>query len=593
MNNSSNSSASHDSANGVSSPSATTSNDLTTSPPIAGTSSLTAGADLTQGLPTKAELEQTLQRLVHRVAMLLQAERCVFLLHDRERNELVARPPALGLNLNQVRTLRLPVDRGVTGAAFASGEPVIVQDAKMGLPVDQAWMKRLDVRSLIAYPLVMERRDEQERVMDRVTLGVLHVMNKRGKASFNQDDLRLLSVMARQVTAVLASAQVYLALNQEREQLQATLHSLMAGVLMVESSGEISLINPVAREICDLHREDVIGHRYDEVVTRQAIVEMLRLALKDGTETQEELEITIPEWGPEPRIYQGQTTMVHADGENSAVIGVVAVFNDITEIRNVERMKTAFVSTVSHELRTPLTSIKGFISTLLQDPDDYYDKATRTEFYEIIDSECDRLRRLIEDLLNVSRIESGRALQMNWSTFDPCPIFERVIQAQHSYTDKHQIKLLAIGDVPEILGDADKLDQIMTNLISNAIKYSPSGGDIIVEVGKVDEFLRVAVRDQGIGIPAEKAARIFEKFERIDNADTRQAGGTGIGLYLVKHLVERHEGRVWLESEPGKGSSFIFEIPLRPPLALEEMQELANNAGQQRQGHRPPQGFSR
>lgn len=534
-------------------------------------------SNFSEGLPSKAELEQTLQRLVRRVAMMLQAEKCVFLLHDRERNELAARPPALGLTLNQVRTFRLPADHGVSATAFTTREPVIVQQVETCDPIDAAWMRRFDVRNLIVYPLVMERRDDQERVVDHIVLGVLHVINKRGKDTFTEEDLHLLSVMARQVTAVIASAQIYLTLNQEREQLQATLQSLTAGVLMVESSGEISLVNPAARQICGLIQQNAIGRRYDEVISRQPILDILRAALKTGEETHTEIELVIPELGHEPRIFQGQTTMVHADGEGlTTVMGIVVVFNDITEIRNVERMKTAFVSMVSHELRTPLTSIKGFISTLIQDTDNYYDPATRTEFYEIIDSECDRLRRLIEDLLNVSRIESGRSLQMKWTTFAPLPIIEKVIQAQHSFTDKHRITLTVDGSIPEILGDADKLDQIMTNLISNAIKYSPGGGDITITVSLIEDRLRVEVQDQGIGIPAEKLPRIFEKFERVDNADTRQAGGTGIGLYLVRHLVERHDGWVWAESALGQGTRFIFEMPLRPHKAVQELEDLGS-----------------
>jgi two-component system phosphate regulon sensor histidine kinase PhoR len=260
-------------------------------------------------------------------------------------------------------------------------------------------------------------------------------------------------------------------------------------------------------------------------------------------------------------------------------MGVVAIFNDITQIRNVERMKTAFVSTVSHELRTPLTSIKGFISTLLQDTEGYYDQETRTEFYEIIDSECDRLQRLIEDLLNVSRIESGRALQMNWAFFNPVPIVEKVLHAQRSFTDKHDLKVEVQDEIPPVLGDSDKFDQIMTNLVSNAIKYSPSGGAVTVSIKSEGDTLTVSVKDNGIGIPQDKLSRVFEKFERVDDRDTRQAGGTGIGLFLVKHLVERHDGQVWVESEPGQGSTFSFRVPLHPPQAEEDMNKLGVSPG--------------
>jgi signal transduction histidine kinase len=243
-------------------------------------------------------------------------------------------------------------------------------------------------------------------------------------------------------------------------------------------------------------------------------------------------------------------------------------------------MKTAFVSTVSHELRTPLTSIKGFISTLLQDTDGYYDTDTRQEFYGIIDSECDRLQRLIEDLLNVSRIESGRALQMNWSVFEPLPVIQKVLHAQASYTDRHNFVLEASGDLAPMLGDSDKFDQILTNLISNAIKYSPNGGDVTVAIRSDEHMLHLEVRDKGIGIPADKIGRVFEKFERVDDRDTRQAGGTGIGLFLVKHLVERHEGTIRIESELGVGSNFIVELPLRPSQADVELQQLNDAANE-------------
>jgi two-component system phosphate regulon sensor histidine kinase PhoR len=160
---------------------------------------------------------------------------------------------------------------------------------------------------------------------------------------------------------------------------------------------------------------------------------------------------------------------------------------------------------------------------------------------------------------------------MNWSLFEPLGIIEKVMHAQRSYTDKHRLILDFEGEVPQILGDSDKFDQILTNLLSNAIKYSPSGGDIRIALGTEGNVFVFKISDPGIGIPRDKIARIFEKFERVDNRDTRQAGGTGIGLFLVKHLVERHEGTITLESELGKGTTFTVKLPLRPKQALEEL----------------------
>ena len=522
------------------------------------------------GLPSAAELEQTLQRLMRRVSMLVQAEKCVFLLHDSERQELAARPPALGISREQLRALRLPVDKGVASQAFRQGEAVVIENIGTLSESDAAWAKNLEARNFIAYPLVLERRDEQERVADRITVGVFLVLNKRGKSGFTPEDLRLLSVMARQVTAVIADAQIYLQLTEEKEQLAATLQSLGSGVLMIESTGHISQFNAAARALFGVPDSIGIGQPFDEVIHEPQIVELLNTTLQDGKEGQVEIEIEMP-GNHEPRIYQAQTTLVRGEkGGFPAVLGLATIFTDITEIRNVERMKTAFVSTVSHELRTPLTSIKGFVSTLLQDTEGYFDTETRMEFYEIIDNECDRLKRLIDDLLNVSRIESGRALQMNWGEFEPLAIIEKVMQAQRSYTDKHRLILDFNGEVPVVLGDADKFDQILTNLLSNAIKYSPAGGEVRVEVDASNHDITLSVSDQGIGVPADKLPHIFEKFERVDNRDTRQAGGTGIGLFLVKHLVQRHEGTIDVRSTVGKGTTFTVHLPLRPREALEE-----------------------
>jgi two-component system phosphate regulon sensor histidine kinase PhoR len=532
------------------------------------TGNLSSSDEASRGLPSSDDLEQTLQRLVRRVAMLMQAEKCVFLLHDRERQLLVARRPALGLTPEELRILKVPVDSGLSGDAFQSGEPVVVEDTKQLQPIDQKWANRLEAHNLIVYPLIIERPDEQARTADRLAVGVLHVINKRGAAQFSQDDVRLLSVMARQVAAVIADAQIYLRLTEEKEQLQATFQSVLAAMVMVDSSGHISLLNPAACQMFRIDDHEANGRRYEEVFTDESIRTLFRDAIEDNLQAQREIEIVTSDDAfdaSQPRIFQAQTAFVHGERDGMPVVmGAVAIFNDITEIRNVERMKTAFVSTVSHELRTPLTSIKGFISTLLQDTEGYFGQEERTEFYQIIDSECDRLRRLIEDLLNVSRIESGRALQMYYTTFDPAAATQSVLQSQRFYTDKHPLKLEVEGEIPLVTGDSDKFDQILTNLVSNAIKYSPSGGEVTVRMSADDMWLHVSVSDQGIGIPADKLVRVFEKFERIDNRDTRQAGGTGIGLFLVKHLVELHGGTILVESEIGKGSTFIFEIPLRP-----------------------------
>jgi len=377
---------------------------------------------------------------------------------------------------------------------------------------------------------------------------------------FSDDDLRVLAVMARQLTVVISDASTYLRFSEEKEQLHATLLSLGVALVMVDVNGHISLINDAASRL--LGESAIIGASYQKVIDNPHIVNLLQTAIRHGEEQQQEIELTLP--GTQNTIIlQTQTALVRSQSVHfPRVIGAVAVFNDITEIRNVERLKTSFVSAVSHELRTPLTAIKGFVATLLQDQDDYFDKSTRNEFYEIIDSECDRLKRLIDDLLSVSRIEAGRSLEMRREPFSPLKVAIRVVRAHKSFAQKNKLILDAPKDLPVIVGDEDKFEQILNNLISNAIKYSPQGGEIRLALRAENELLKITVQDHGIGVPADKLQRIFAKFERVDNSDTRRTGGTGIGLFLVKHLVEQHGGKVWAESTLGEGSVFHIELPL-------------------------------
>jgi two-component system phosphate regulon sensor histidine kinase PhoR len=316
------------------------------------------------------------------------------------------------------------------------------------------------------------------------------------------------------------------------------------------------------------HDIDVLGKLYYEVIDNPKVKDIISRSIEKNEEVAEEISLPASPASDEERIYQAQTALVK--DESGEAIGAVAIFNDITEIRSVDRMKTAFVSTVSHELRTPLTSIKGFISTLLADAEGYYDHATQLEFYQIIDTECDRLTRLISDLLNVSRIEAGRALDLNPKPVQLPALVEKIATAQKSYTDRHNIKVDLDEDLPVIVADEDKVDQILTNLTNNAIKYSPKGGEVTISGRRDGDGVAISISDQGMGIPKDHLPRIFDRFHRVDNRDTREVGGTGIGLYLVKHLVEAHGGKIWVESEIGKGSTFTFTLPSKPPMAEEE-----------------------
>ena len=541
------------------------------------------------GATPLTELEETLRRLVTRISMILQAEKCVFMLYDKDSGELHSAKPAVGLDDEQIKLFRVPATQGISGEVFRDQKPVILYDAMNDPRTVKENVGLLNISNGVCVPLVIEKRDEDtSEVTDRRAIGVLHVFNKRYGNVFIQEDVNLLTRLAHNAASVIASAQMYREVVREKEELEHVIESVYAGLIMVHHSGRLMQMNQAARKMFGIAEGEELSGNYENKIKNEAVREVLRKSLKesDQSEVAEEISVVDPaaQEQDDERIYQVQTASVR--GEDQSNIGVVAIFNDITEIRSIERMKTTFVSTVSHELRTPLTSIKGFISTLLQDAEGFYDKDTVHEFYTIIDQECDRLTRLISDLLNVSRIEAGRALELNPMPMDISEIVDKVVAAQKSYTNKHDFTIDLDPGIPNIVADADKFDQILTNLTNNAIKYSPDGGLITIKGKKLDGIVRISVEDHGMGISEDHLSKVFDRFHRVDNRDTRKAGGTGIGLYLVKHLVEAHGGKIWVESEVGKGSQFIFELPKSPP-EYDAQQEHTEQSDAPRPGMRP------
>ncbi|MDR3709015.1 MAG: ATP-binding protein [Capsulimonadaceae bacterium] len=528
-----------------------------------------------------SEFEETLKRLVDRIGKILQAERCVFLLYEPERGELHAVAPALGLTYEQIGRFRVKVEsEGVSGRVFRTGEPVIMLDVRAddSAVVDKL-AERLHVTDGVCVPLVIEKRDDDNRVVERNTIGVLHVFNKTAGRQFSQEDVHLLTRMSFSAASIITSAQIFREAVQEQQELINTIESLFLGLVVVGLNGRVLQMNPSARAILGVATHlPVVAMPYQTVIENEGLTSLIATALDEDSPRELTGEISVPappgqaEDAPTERIYQVQCAPVRGE-DGTEVAGVAVMLNDITEIRGVERMKTAFISTVSHELRTPLTSIKGFIETLLSDTEGFYDRETQREFYRIIDTECDRLTRLIEDLLNVSRIEQGRAMQLNLDAVSVPVVSEKVLATQRAYTkpDRHQLSAVFPDDFPAIEADQDKIDQILTNLVSNAIKYSPRGGHIKI-VGKAhpdQSCVELRVEDEGMGIPREHLAKVWERFHRVDNRDNREIGGTGIGLFLVKALVEAHHGEVGVESEYGKGTTFWFKLPLQQPKPVE------------------------
>jgi two-component system phosphate regulon sensor histidine kinase PhoR len=548
------------------------------------TESLVATAVSSAEMPGIAEFEDTLKRLVDRIGKILQAESCVFVLHEPEKGELRAVEPALGLSHEQIASFRSKVtDEGLTAEVFRSGSPVILYNAARDpRAIADGLASKLGAHSAVCVPLIKETRDDENNVISRSTIGVLYVFNKLSRASedgsFVDEDVNLLLRMSTAAASIMSSAKVFHDVVAEKQELIHTIESLYIGLVVIATNRRVLQINPSARLILKLGEDDSpIGHPYTSVVEHPGLLALLERSLSKAVPTEVNGEISIPvdpenyvEGDVLERIYQVQCAPVRGD-DTDEIAGIVVLLNDITEIRGVDRMKTAFISTVSHELRTPLTSIKGFIATLLADKEGFYDPATQREFYAIIDSECDRLTRLIDDLLSASRIEQGKALEYNFEDVDIAELVHTVLMSQSaSITNSiHTLIEDFPTELPKIQADRDRMNQILTNVIGNAIKYSPSGGVVTVSGSTANggRGIQIRVSDQGIGIPREHLAKIFERFHRVDNRDNREIGGTGIGLYLVKSMVEAHHGTVDVQSELGKGSTFIINLPLSQPKA--------------------------
>jgi two-component system phosphate regulon sensor histidine kinase PhoR len=322
--------------------------------------------------------------------------------------------------------------------------------------------------------------------------------------------------------------------------------------MVTDASGVITLVNPAFRALFSI-QEEVEGKPLIDINRHPALNDSFRMVM--GTQDEWLEEITI-------QLDREKTILTHWVPllENGKIRGIVAVFHDISDLKRLEKVRRDFVANVSHELRTPVTIIKGYAETLLsgvleKDPD----QAGR--FVEIIHNHSERLANLIGDLLALSALESGDlALEMA-----PLPIAGAIRHACNLLEQKagdKGISLITDGieGAPPVLADHGRIEQVLINLLDNAIKYTPENGSVIISAYDAGDMLKIAVTDTGNGIPPKDLPRIFERFYRVDSARSRDHGGTGLGLSIVKHIVQLHGGDVSAESTPGKGSTFTFTL---------------------------------
>ncbi|MGL5314875.1 MAG: ATP-binding protein [Peptostreptococcaceae bacterium] len=337
-------------------------------------------------------------------------------------------------------------------------------------------------------------------------------------------------------------------------QMTSILKSISHGILAVDIDGNIMLINAEAKRIlkCDKNKQ-VEGNNINVVIKEEKLLK--EIAMFKGSKVSKDKEITTSD----DIVYKINLDPIYLQDINNVIIGSIINIEDITEKVKLENMRSDFVANVSHELKTPLTSISGFVETLKLNEN--IDVNTRNRFLGIIESESDRLKRLIDDILLLSFIEK----QENTAQ-DSVNIYEVFIEVfdMTSYMAKSKnIKLLYEfkNKNLKILGNRDHIKQIFLNLVDNAIKYTPENRDVRVNVFSENDKIVISVSDQGVGIPTEDIDRIFERFYRVDKARSRDVGGTGLGLAITKHIVKSLGGTISVKSELGKGSEFTVIIP--------------------------------
>lgn len=344
------------------------------------------------------------------------------------------------------------------------------------------------------------------------------------------------------------------AVSNEKNKIKAIVTSLADGVVALDHRGRIMLVNQRAEFMFGQREEQLRGKYLLDLTRHQDVETAFQEVIGGVNEVTKEFQLF-----PGARIIV-ELHVVPIVGQNNRIDGVVMVFRDVTELRSLEQMRTEFVANVSHELRTPLTSIKGFAETLLDGADS--DPEVRRRFLNIIGEETQRLHRLIDDLLSLSRLENVGQLEDTRISFKEVLAKTLEVIKPLALTKKITLQLEVPSELPNVGISEDMLGQVLINLLDNAIKYTGPGGQVNLKAEVQQTVLQVQIRDNGVGIPEESLARIFERFYRVDKARSRQVGGTGLGLSIVKHILERHGQRIWVKSEIGKGSSFTFTLPI-------------------------------
>jgi two-component system phosphate regulon sensor histidine kinase PhoR len=355
------------------------------------------------------------------------------------------------------------------------------------------------------------------------------------------------------------SAEIEVSLRRQQQtsvdakaQQQVLFNSMIEGLLLLDRGQKIYLANRAFKNLFGL-KVELRGKTILEALRLHELDELVQRVQAEGQVF--DYEVKLPDLS-ERWLRVNAAVISNSAGERE---GMILVFHDLTRLKQLERTREEFVANVSHELRTPLSLIKGYVETLLDGARNNPEVAER--FLKIIERNANRLDLLIQDLLTISALESGR-MKLNLQPMDLRAVMEKVLGDLRGKAEDKRVKLTNELPLLPVRADANRLEQVFANLVDNAIKYGRANGTVTVNGRKLDDGrFQICVQDDGPGIPAESLDRVFERFYRVDKARSRDQGGTGLGLSIVKHIVQAHGGEVWARSELGKGAAFFFTLP--------------------------------
>ena len=508
--------------------------------------------EISRAITARLDPGEVLRRVLHASVVMTAARVGLIALHNSEAGQFTIRAYT-GLDSEAVPEINEQL-REIMESVYERGMDYSYLNAQLA---EMAESLQDGLRQAVAMPLVF----------DKTPLGLLIVFRSY-QAEVTRDDMQILHSFADQAAIAVHNAQLYESINQERQRLSAILDSSGDGVMILDANLEILQVNRSFEFMTGWSAESAIGLNQDDVITWSKIEQKnLHDAMAAGWPN-----VSYDGKAPDTFYVEGDlerrdgmtisigityAPLLSADGE---VANIIANLRDITNFRRAQEMQNVFISTVSHELRTPVALIKGYASTLTRE-DAQWDLNTVKSSLSVIEDEADRLTELIEDLLTASKIQAERDVNITLADANLELISRSSVDRLTTQTSRHDFSMSFPDEFPVIPGDGRLLRQVMDNLITNAIKYSPNGGTVTIGGRFNEHTVTVFVRDEGAGISEKDQSRVFERFFRVESTLTSKTSGTGLGLYLVKAIIDAHGGSIHVKSQPGQGSTFYFTLP--------------------------------